>query len=128
MLSRENLQLDAVLNYTLPIETIVERLGGRRTCSACKAVFHVTSRPPKTPGICDHCQGALVQREDDKPEAIRVRMEVYEHSTKPLIQYYSQRGLLQTILAEGTPEQIYERTLKVLVPLLSSPDRKPVGP
>ncbi len=128
MLNRENLQLDAVLNYTLPIETIVDRLGGRRTCSSCKAVFHLAARPPKTPGVCDHCQGKLVQREDDRPEAIRVRMDAYDHSTKPLIEYYSRRGLLQTILAEGTPELIYERTLSVLIPLLNRPPAKSAKP
>lgn len=118
ILSRENLRLDAVLNYTLPIETIVERLGGRRTCASCKAVFHVVSRSSKVAGVCDHCQGELVRREDDQPEAVRVRMEVYEHSTKPLIDYYARRGLLQTIQAEGSPEQIYQRTLIALIPLL----------
>ncbi len=118
ILSRENLRLDAVLNYTLPIETIVHRLGGRRTCACCKAVFHIVSRRPIVDGTCDHCQGTLMQREDDHPEAVRVRMQVYEHSTKPLIDYYARRGLLQTIQADGSPEQIYQRTLIALIPLL----------
>jgi len=114
LLKREEIELDAVLNYALPIETIVSRLGGRRTCSACKSVYHLVTRPPHVRDICDRCGGALLQRDDDRPEAIRVRMAAYEKSTKPLIDYYAARGLLHTISAEGTPEEIYERTLEVL--------------
>jgi adenylate kinase len=114
LLQAEKIPLTAVLNYELPIEQIVARLGGRRTCSKCKAVFHVTGLPPKQAGVCDHCGGALIIREDDRPEAIRVRMEAYEKSTKPLIDFYKKRGLLVTIIADGSPEEIYERTLKSL--------------
>ncbi len=114
MLEAENLPIEAVLNYTLPISTIVNRLSGRLTCASCKMVFHATARPPSTRGVCDHCGGQLVQREDDRPEAIRVRMKAYEQSTQPLIEYYYERGLLRTISADGKPEQIYERTLAIL--------------
>lgn len=114
LFAEQKIQLDAVLNYALPIETIVNRLSGRRTCAKCKAVFHVTGRPSKVAGVCDHCGGELQQREDDRAEAVRVRMDAYETSTKPLIQYYSQRGLLRDISADGSPEQIYQRTLTVL--------------
>jgi adenylate kinase len=104
----------AVLNYELPIEKIVARLSGRRTCGQCKAVFHIESRPPKVEGVCDHCGGALFQREDDRPEAVRVRMEEYERNTTPLIEYYRGRGLLISISAEGTPEEIFQRTIAAL--------------
>ena len=114
LLHREKIKLDAVLNYDLPIEQIVSRLSGRRTCAGCKAVYHTVNRPPRVADVCDHCGGKLVQREDDRPEAVRVRMEVYEKSTKPLADYYRQRGLLVTISAEGGPEAIYERTLAAL--------------
>lgn len=114
LLVHENIRLEAVLNYSLPIGTIVNRLGGRRTCSACKAVFHVSMRPPRVADVCDHCGGRLLQREDDRPEAVRVRMAAYEKNTKPLIDYYAEHGLVRTISAEGTPEQIYERTLATL--------------
>ena len=114
IMDQEQIQLDAVLNYDLPIEKVVARLSGRRTCPGCKAVFHVTGRPPRVEGICDHCGTKLQQREDDRPEAVRVRMEVYEKSTKPLTDFYQQRGLLVTIEAEGTPEEIYQRTLTAL--------------
>ena len=114
LLKREGLRLDAVLSYDLPIDTIVARLSGRRTCGQCKAVFHVQTRPPKADGVCDHCGGALVQREDDRPEAVRVRMETYERSTAPLADYYRQRGLLKSVVATGTPEEIYQRTVALL--------------
>jgi len=110
LLKAENVPLTAVLNYDLPIEQIVARLSGRRTCSKCKAVFHVTNMPPRVKDVCDHCGGALIQREDDRPESVRVRMEVYEKSTRPLIDFYQKRGLLVTIRAEGSPEEIYQRT------------------
>jgi adenylate kinase len=77
-------------------------------------VFHVTARPSRVAEVCDHCGGKLLQREDDRPEAVEVRMLAYEKSTKPLIDYYSEHGSLRTISAEGTPEQIYERTMAIL--------------
>ena len=114
LLEEQQSQLDAVLSYELPIEKIVSRLGGRRTCENCKAVYHVESIPPKTEGVCDHCDGKLIQREDDRPESIRVRMQAYEQSTRPLADYYAQRGLLHTISAEGTPQEIFGRTSTVI--------------
>jgi adenylate kinase len=114
LLQQETIELDAVLNYELPIEEIVSRLSGRRTCSGCKAVFHVSNRPPRIEGVCDHCGAKLLEREDDRPDAVRVRMEVYESSTKPLIDYYHQRGLLIIIKSEGTPETICRRTIAAL--------------
>lgn len=116
MLEEEKISLDAVLSYDMPIEQIVARLAGRRTCSQCKAVYHVTGRPPKVADVCDHCGGALYQREDDRPESIRVRMEAYERSTAPLAGYYRQRGLLRSVPAHGTPEEIYRRSLDAMMP------------
>ncbi len=121
LLAREKINLTAVLNYDLPLDKVVARLSGRRTCPGCKAVFHVSARPPKVSGVCDHCGGSLYQREDDRPEAIRTRMEVYEKSTTPLIDYYEQRGLLITIEAEGSPEQIYNTTISFLNGALAKP-------
>jgi len=114
LLNGQKLQLDAVLSYELPIEKVVSRLSGRRTCPGCKAVFHTEARPPKVKGICDHCGGSLYQREDDRPESIRVRMEAYETSTAPLAEFYRHRQLLVPVSAEGAPEQIFERSLKAL--------------
>jgi adenylate kinase len=111
LLAREGVALDGVINYEMPIEEVVARIGGRRVCPSCKAVFHVIGQPPARPGLCDACGGALVHRDDDKPEAVRVRMQAYAKSTQPLIDYYSRRGLLVSVSANGSPEEIYERTI-----------------
>ncbi len=114
LLASERLQLDAVVSYELPLEQVVARLSGRRTCPKCKAVFHIEARPPKKPGICDHCGATLYQREDDRAESIRVRMEAYERSTAPLADFYRRKGLLVSVSADGTPEEIFERSMKQL--------------
>jgi adenylate kinase len=114
LLEREHIQLDGVLSFELPLETIVARLSGRRTCQACKAVYHVRSRPPKAEGVCDDCGAQLIQREDDRPESIKVRMAAYESSTAPLTEYYRKRSLLVSVSAEGSPEDVYRRTLETL--------------
>jgi len=114
LLADLGVSLNAVVSYELAIDEIVGRLSGRRTCADCKAVFHVVARPPATEGLCDSCGGTLVQREDDRPESIRVRMQAYEESTKPLIEYYRKSGRLLVIDASGTPEEILERSLAAL--------------
>jgi len=114
LLDQQGVKLDAVLSYELPLAEIVDRLSGRRTCSKCKAVFHQTARPPHKEGVCDLCGGALIQREDDRPESIRVRMQAYEESTRPLADYYQQTGRLLTISADGPPETILDRSLRSL--------------
>jgi adenylate kinase len=114
LLARENIKLDAVLSYELPLETIVARLSGRRTCEKCKAVYHVQSKPAKVEGVCDACGGKLIQREDDRPESVKVRMAAYKSSTAPLADYYSRQDLLVSIPAEGSPEAIYQRTKQML--------------
>ena len=113
-LDKDGLGLTAVVSYELPTSEIVARLGGRRTCEKCKAVYHLTERPPKLEGCCDHCGGKLFQREDDRPESIKVRLEAYERSTSPVIDFYRKAGLLMQVSAEGTPEEIYDRTLPEL--------------
>lgn len=114
LLKSEWLQLDGVLNYELPMKEIISRLAGRRVCTKCKAVFHETNNPPRVAGICDHCEGRLVQREDDRPESIEVRMEIYQRDTAPLIAFYRDLDLLMPIPATGGPEEVFARSLKVL--------------
>jgi len=119
LLLAEEVTLTAVLNYELPLEEIVARISGRRTCSKCKAVYHVTSRPPRMPDVCDQCGGKLFLREDDRPESVRVRMAAYEKSTRPLIQFYQERGLLVPIVAGGTPEETFQRSMVALEGVLT---------
>jgi adenylate kinase len=114
ILDEQRLRLDAVLSFELPLDEIVARLSGRRTCGECRAVFHVEAQPPKVADVCDFCGGPLLQRDDDQPEAIRVRMQVYENETRPLADFYAAAGNLVRIPATGTPEQIRDRTLATL--------------
>jgi adenylate kinase len=106
-----------LLDYELPTEEIVARLSGRRACPRCKAVYHVSTRPPAAAGVCDQFGGGLVQREDDRPEAVRERMQAYQASTRPLTDYYGRTGKLVTVQASGTPAEILERTLAALGPV-----------
>jgi len=114
LLDSEGITLSAVLSYELAAGEIVARLSGRRTCEKCKAVYHVTERPPQVEGRCDRCEGKLFLREDDRPEAIKVRLETYERSTAPLIEFYRKLGLLVQVAATGTPDQIFARTVSEL--------------
>ena len=113
-LEKEQIALSAVVDYELPLDEIILRLGGRRTCEQCNSVFHVIQQPPRTEGLCDHCGGPLIQREDDRPEAIAVRLKVYQQRTAPLVQYYRQLGLLLPVAAAGSPDMICERTVTAL--------------
>ena len=114
LLEKDGQALDAVVNYELDSEEIIRRLSGRRICKACKAIFHLTERPPKTQGICDGCSGELFQREDDRPRSVAVRLELYEKSTTPLIDFYRNLGRLVPVAATGRPDQIFARTMDQL--------------
>jgi adenylate kinase len=114
LLTEQGVTLDAALSYELPLEEIVVRLSGRRTCPECKAVYHTATRSPRVEGICDQCGGKLMQREDDRPESIRTRMRAYEESTRPLTDYYGCAGNLVPVRASGTPEEILARSLDSL--------------
>jgi adenylate kinase len=114
LLTEQGVVLDAVVSYELPTEEVVARLSGRRTCAGCKAVYHQTARPPRAEGVCDRCGGPLTQREDDRPESIRVRMRAYETSTRPLAEHYRRAGKLVSVPAAGTPEEILRRLLAAL--------------
>jgi adenylate kinase len=114
LLAKQGVKLDAVLDYRLPLEKIIARLSGRRVCSSCKAVFHIESLPPKKEGICDNCGGTLIQREDDRPESIRVRMVAYNKNAVPVKRFYQRRNLLVSVAAAGTPDATFSRALEAL--------------
>jgi formate dehydrogenase gamma subunit len=113
LLKKESLPLTAVIDYELPIDQIVERLAGRRVCASCKGITHVSGKSGETQ-VCPHCGGKLIQRDDDRPEAIRVRMEAYHRSTEPLTEFYRKRNLLLPISADGKPQEILQRTVDAL--------------
>jgi adenylate kinase len=114
MLKSRGLQLDRVINVSVPREDIVRRLTGRRSCPKCQAVFHVDFTPPKKAGVCDRCGGELMQRSDDKRETVENRLAVYEQQTSPLIAYYRQRGLLSDIDGSGKVDQVQQRIVELL--------------
>ena len=114
LLDELDVRLDAAVLFALPTETIVARLSGRRTCGACQAVFHLTSQPPAVSGICDDCGGRLIQRDDDRPQTVRVRMQAYERQIQPLVDFYASRGKLCKVDAVGSPDSIVSRTLETL--------------
>jgi adenylate kinase len=118
LLAAEHLRLDAVINYELPAADLIAHIAGRRVCPACKAVFHVTGRPPAVAGVCDQCGGQLEQRADDRPEAVQVRLEAYAADTMPLIAHYRALNLLVPIHAHGRPEEVFARTLDALAALV----------
>jgi len=97
ILKAMGVELDAVLNVEAPDDVIIERLSGRRTCRSCGRVYHIIYMPPKKEGVCDVCGGELYQRDDDKPEAIARRLQVYKEQTAPLIEYYEGKGKLHRI-------------------------------
>ncbi len=113
-LEKEQIPLNAVVNYELPLAEIVRRLSGRRTCQKCRSIFHLIHHPPQEEGVCDHCAAALYQREDDRPEAIAVRLEAYTQLTAPLIRFYQDLGLLVSVPAAGSPDVIFECTVTAL--------------
>jgi adenylate kinase len=114
LMDHERLSLTAVICYQVPVSEIHDRLEGRRTCQNCKAVFHLTQRPSKDPARCDFCGGKLFRRDDDRAESIKVRLEAYERTTAPVIDFYRQLGLLLSVAAAGSPEEVCTRTISAL--------------
>lgn len=100
--------LSHVVHFRVPEAALIGRLSGRRTCPGCGAIWHVETQRPEREGICDTCGKALVQRSDDKPEAIGKRLEVYRVQTEPLLGYYKSRSLLREIDADRSPEAVYQ--------------------
>jgi adenylate kinase len=106
--------IDLVLNFVAPDEVIIDRISGRRICRVCGAIYHVKYMPPKVPGVCDRCGGPLYQREDDKPEVVARRLEVYRQQFAPIIEYYRRKGVLVDVDASEQAEVVVPRVLKLL--------------
>jgi adenylate kinase len=106
--------LSHVIYFAVPETVLVGRLAGRRTCSKCGAIWHLENRPTKKAGVCDQCGGELVQRSDDRPEAIGKRIEVYRSQTAPLLAYYRDRRVLREIDASRSPDLVFQELLKLM--------------
>jgi adenylate kinase len=113
-LRQQFLDINAAVLLTVEDDEIVRRVAGRWNCPNCKATYHTTNKPPRTPGICDECGTALVQREDDREDRVRTRLGLYHQSTAELIPYYRDRGLLREVEGEGDIEQVYANITKAL--------------
>lgn len=114
MLAEWGTGLDIVLELVVDDEEVVRRLAGRRTCRSCGKVWHVDFDPPGKEGVCDACGGQLFQRDDDREETIRHRLEVYQEQTAPLISFYAEEGILAGVDATGPVEEVTQRAMAVL--------------
>jgi adenylate kinase len=106
--------VEKVINFDIPDSSVLERLGGRRVCRKCGHNFHVLFDKPKKEGVCDHCGGEVYTREDDKPESITKRLEVYRAQTAPLIDYYRGKGILVDIDARPAVDVVVENFKRAL--------------
>lgn len=102
--------LDGAVDIDVPTDVVIDRISGRRVCATCGATYHV-SAPPKKPWVCDKDGGDVVQREDDTPEAVTKRLELYEKDTRPLLDFYDGLGLLVTVDGVGDPDEVFDRVV-----------------
>jgi adenylate kinase len=114
MLLAWDTKLDVVLELVVDDDEVVRRLSGRRTCRRCGRIWHMSFDPPLVPGVCDDCGGELFQRDDDREETIRHRLEVYQEQTSPLVSFYADEGTLLGLDATGPVDEITERALSAL--------------
>ncbi len=117
LLESADAKLDVVLELVVDSDEVVRRLSGRRTCRTCNRIWHVDFDPPAAEGICDVDRGELYQRDDDQPETIKNRLEVYDLSTAPLVNYYAGRGVLIGLDATGPVDDVTQRAIDALRPL-----------
>jgi adenylate kinase len=111
---RGSRQVDKVVAIIVPDDEIVKRISGRRTCKNCGAMYHLIYDPPRNHNLCNSCNGELYQRDDDAEDTVRMRLEVYAATTRPLLDYYGRAGLLSQIDGIGRPEEIQQRIVKAL--------------
>ena len=107
-------KMDFAINIEVPDENIVQRMSGRRACVGCGATYHVVYNPTKVEGVCDACGEALILRDDDKPETVKNRLNVYHDQTQPLIDYYTKEGILVEVDGTKAMDEVFSDILKVL--------------
>lgn len=113
-LKSRNEAIDFAVNVEVPDSNIVQRMGGRRACVTCGATYHLVHIPPKTEGICDKCGSELILRDDDKPETVLNRLNIYHEQTQPLIDFYSARGVLKEVDGTQDMKVVFEDIVKIL--------------
>ena len=114
ILSENGLKVDGVINLQANEEALTQRLSGRRTCDNCGATFHIDSMPSKQAGVCDYCGHALVQRNDDNPESIRIRLREYNKKTEPVIDFYQNANVLRNVDGERVPDDVFADVAKII--------------
>jgi adenylate kinase len=114
-LDMNNDRMDYAINVDVTDEVIIERMAGRRACLNCGRTYHVDTLKPKVEGICDYCNTKLVLRDDDKPETVKMRLEVYHEQTQPLLDYYREKGILHSVDGTGAIDDIYKEIIHVLM-------------
>ena len=106
--------MDFAIDVDVPDENIVKRMSGRRACLDCGATYHIVSIPPKKEGVCDVCGSELVLRDDDKPETVQKRLDVYHEQTQPLIDYYKKQGILKSVDGTQAMEDVFANIVEIL--------------
>ena len=106
--------LDVALDIEVPDQVIINRMGGRRACVSCGATYHIVNIPPKTEGKCDKCGSDLILRDDDKPETVRNRLDVYHEQTQPLIDYYKGQNVLREVDGTVPMEDVFAAIITIL--------------
>jgi adenylate kinase len=106
--------LTDALSVDVPMNDLMKRLTGRRTCKSCQQMYNLHFSAPQKEGVCDKCSGELMQRDDDKEDTIKNRLEVYEKSTAPLIDYYSGKGILKSVEGTGSIDDIFNKVCSML--------------
>ncbi len=109
-----NIKIDSVIELNIDENELLGRLSNRRQCIDCGAVYHTVTMPTKVQGICDKCGGKTIQRDDDKPEAIKNRLNVYKDQTLPLIEYYTDKGLLNQVNSGQSSDKVHEDIEEIL--------------
>ena len=106
--------IDYAIDVDVPDENIVKRMSGRRACVSCGATYHVVHVPPKKEGICDRCGSELILRDDDKPETVKNRLDVYHNQTQPLIDFYTKKGVLKTVDGTVDMQDVFKAIVAIL--------------
>ena len=106
--------IDYAIDVDVPDENIINRMSGRRACLSCGATYHIAHVPPKQEGICDRCGKELVLRDDDKPETVKNRLEIYHEQTQPLIDFYTKKGVLKTVDGTVPMNEVFEAIVAIL--------------
>ena len=113
-LAKMGQKMDYAIDVNVPDENIVRRMGGRRACVGCGATYHVEYAPTKKEGICDVCGAELILRDDDKPETVQKRLNVYHEQTQPLIDYYTEAGILKTVDGTVDIDDVFQAIVDIL--------------